>query len=284
MKIPISVVVTVKNDPAGEKGLRDAIARQTRLPGEIIIIRAEEHGNCNRAVGRNIGIKKAKYNIIAVTDAGCVPHSDWLEKLYNQLESRVNESVVVAGFYRVTANSPFQQAIAPYLAVMPDQYHDRYLPASRSIAFTKSAWQLVGGYPEYADAAGEDLSFAAKLASHPRIALIQAPEALVDWEPPRTLVEYVGDIRHHTLGNFQTGYRPHIIRNLFVAVRWTVFIFVPMLFPVYVLWPLIKHYRHAPTFTARLLLPFVQLLTDAVVIVTIASWGLGKMSSKVSVG
>lgn len=302
----VSIVVTVKNDLAGENRLMDLLARQTKKPDQIIVVRAEENNNCSRAVGRNIGINKATNHVIAITDVGCDPHDDWLEKLTEKIDGQ--SAMVVAGFYRVRSETALQQALAPFLAVLPGQWTNDYFPASRSIALTKSAWEIVGGYPEEAEAAAEDIVFASRLFNHPQIQRIQAPGALVDWEPPRTLGKYLGDIRDHTLGNFQANYRPHIRRNLLVVARWILFILAPWLFVPYLAWPIVKHWKQlnrnlwelkgradrliyrnlheikGQTLISLILQPVVQVMTDVVIIVTIAQWAVSKLWSKALVG
>lgn len=277
----ISVVVTVKNDEEGVKKLQRALAVQTRKPDEVIIIRAEDYGNCSRGEGRNIGIRQAKNNVIAVTDVGCTPHRDWLERLTNPLKQLIEGSdlsgrsdpsapVVVAGFYHTITKTPFQQAIAPYLAVLPHRWSQRYLPASRSIAFMKSAWKFVGGYPEEARSGAEDLVFAARLAKHPDINLIHAPDALVDWEPPRTLSAFFHDMVKHTSGNIETRYWPHLVRNITVPFRWAFFVIFPWFIPFYLVWPIGKH--RPGGLRQLLLLPIVQLVADLAIIFTLLVW------------
>jgi cellulose synthase/poly-beta-1,6-N-acetylglucosamine synthase-like glycosyltransferase len=291
--IKISVIVTVKNDREGEKKLRQALSQQTRKPDEVIIIRAEEHDNCSRAEGRNIGIRQAKYDFVAVTDAGCTPHRDWIERLIGSLRhlhegfdlsgrsDPSTHAIVVSGFYRVITKTPFQEAIAPYLAVLPYQWDKNCLPASRSIAFTKRAWELVGGYPQRARSGAEDLVFAARLAKHPDATVIQAPDALVDWEPPRTLTGFFADMVKHTRGNLESRYWPHLLKNYSVLFRWLLFLLIPWLIPFYLVWPIVKHGQtikkglsfsgpKAPKVPKALcLLPVVQLLADAAVIIAL---------------
>ena len=81
-KMKVSVCVTTKNEREETiKKLFDALNNQTLKPNEIIIIDAKDYDNCSRSIGRNIAIKKAKNEIIALTDVGCLPKKDWLEKL-----------------------------------------------------------------------------------------------------------------------------------------------------------------------------------------------------------
>lgn len=281
----ISVVVTVKNDDAGVKILLSDLAKQTIKADEIIVVRAESYQNCSRGKGRNIGIKKAKNKIIAVTDAGCRPHKNWLEKLASPLFAKKGDAA--AGFYKTIAKTDLQKAIAPYLGVTLGK---NYLPASRSIAFTKSAWGKVGGYPENAESGAEDLEFARRLGDTPGIKVIQAPQALVDWEVPNNLIDFAKDIYKHTMGNFEVKYWPHILRNLSVILRWIIFVIYPWMLIAYLIWILgkvrlvtnqivtprngtrndeVNQIATAMTVKILIWLPVVQLVADAAVIATL---------------
>lgn len=271
--IKVSVVVTVKNDEKGVQKLKRALFSQSRKPDEVFIIRAEEYGNCSRAEGRNIGIRKAKNNIIAVTDVGCTPHADWLQRLIAPIEND-RTAVVVAGFYQTISKTPIQQAIAPYLAAFPDRLDSNYLPASRSIAFTKCAWEMVGGYPENAESGAEDLVFAKRLRDHPRIRMFHAPLALVDWEPPDSLPEFFRDIVKHTKGNIEARYWPHLARNSTIFLRWIILFLMPWLIPIYLLWPIAKHSQRVSDQLGIVLLPIVQVVSDVAVMWAILDAGV----------
>lgn len=277
----ISVVVTIKNDEAGVIRLIDALARQTVRPDEVVVVGAgkiekrdrdrEEIGKggmkmrtissvgCSRGRGRNIGVTVAKNDLIAVTDAGCLPHRDWLKRLIapvKRADLRTDRAFYCAGFYRSVAKTPLERAFAVYLGV---DWSPRYLPASRSIAFSKSAWAAVGGYPERGRSGGEDLSFAWKLSRLPGVIRYDAPDALVDWQVPGGLRAFFIDVVKHTRGNFEVRYWPHMARNLMVVARWFLFLVFPVLLPFYLCWPIWKH-RRAPV--PWYFLPIVQLAAD----------------------
>ncbi len=237
MELKISVIVTVKNDEVGVSNLMKALDRQTVRAEEVIIIRAEKHGNCSRGRGRNIGVRMARNKVVAVTDAGCRPRRDWIEKMIavykgptlpRQGRTLGTAKIVVAGGYRAAAKTELERVMAGFL--VPREFS---LPASRSIMFTKAAWAAVGGYPEEAVSGAEDLEFARRLAADPEVKMIYCPEAIVDWQPPKNLGEFFRDIVKHTRGNVEVGYWPHLWRNLTVAGRWGVFWVFPWMIPIY---------------------------------------------------
>jgi glycosyltransferase involved in cell wall biosynthesis len=119
---------------------------QDRGSLSLRLIRAEGAGI---ARGRNLAVAAANGDLIAVTDAGVRLASDWLEALLAQLDDDVD---VVSGFFRVDAQSTFERALGATSLPDRDDIDPRsFLPSSRSILFRRSAWQRVGGYPEWLD-------------------------------------------------------------------------------------------------------------------------------------
>lgn len=66
---------------------------------------------------------------------------------------------VVSGFFVADPRTTFEKAMgATVLPALSDVDPNRFLPSSRSVAFTRDAWRRVGGYPEWLDYC-EDLVF-----------------------------------------------------------------------------------------------------------------------------
>ena len=73
------------------------------------------------------------------------------------------------------------------MTTLPEVNLENFLPGGSSQAFTKRAWERVGGFPE-GSGVGEDTLFGEQLRAlgyRP----VFAPAAEVAWEPPRTLQE-----------------------------------------------------------------------------------------------
>ena len=87
-----------------------------------------------------------------------------------------------------------------------------YLPSSRSVAFFKSAWEAVGGYPEWLDYS-EDVVFDQALRA--RYGPFQfVPEALVHFRPRSSLGEFFRQYYQYARGDGRAGLftRLHLIR------------------------------------------------------------------------
>lgn len=242
----VSVVITTLNEAETIGPLLESLLEQTKKPDEIIVVDAGStdgtveiikkypitHRVCdrgtNRSKARNLGIKAAKNQIIAITDAGCTADKHWLERLTRPFKDKA--VVSVAGYYRPVIKNKFQVMIAPFVAVMPDKFDPRtYLPSSRSLAFRKGTAR----YPEPLNYC-EDLIFAQRLKAAGKMAV--AKSALVYWQLVETWPQFFGQIFHYAQGDVVARYWPHLRKIATVWLRYALFLIFPPLFLVYLLW------------------------------------------------
>jgi len=196
----ISVTVTVLNEADSLPWLLDSLAAQTRPPDEVVIcdggstdstlsllegenrlpLRVVRRPGANISQGRNAAIEAATGEVIAATDAGVRLDPRWLEEIAAPFEDDAIQ--VVAGFFLPDPQTIFEMAMgATVLPELRDINPTHFLPSSRSVAFRKSAWEAVGGYPEWLDYC-EDLIFDFRLRA--RFGPFTfAPEALVYFRP-----------------------------------------------------------------------------------------------------
>ncbi|HYY89262.1 MAG TPA: glycosyltransferase [Chloroflexota bacterium] len=197
----MSLVATVRDELATIDALLASVGAQTRPPDEVVIadggsrdgtrerlaewsdrlpIKVVDAPGSTIARGRNLAIRAARGDLIAVTDAGVRLEPTWLAAL---LARRAPDVDVVSGFFSPDPRSVFERALgATVLPVLADVSPARFLPSSRSVLFRRVAWECVGGYPEWLDY-GEDLVFDLALRrAGCRFAF--APDALV-WFRPR---------------------------------------------------------------------------------------------------
>jgi cellulose synthase/poly-beta-1,6-N-acetylglucosamine synthase-like glycosyltransferase len=233
----VTVIATVLNEADTIVGLLESLARQTRRPDAIIIVdggstdptltilrrweaggelplRVIEAPGTNIAQGRNIAISAAETGLIAGTDAGTHLAPDWLHNLMVPFEQGPSPDVV-AGFFIADPHTIFETALgATTLPVIDDVQPDHFLPSSRSIAFRKSVWENLGGYPEWIDSS-EDLLFDLWLRQDGyRIAF--APNAMAYFRPRQSLRQFFQQYYHYARGDGQAGLWPirHAIRYL----------------------------------------------------------------------
>ena len=205
---PVSLIATVKNEGTTINRWLESIRLQTRRPDEIVItdggstddtmqkiqdfesrcklgIRLISAPGANVAAGRNMAIRQASHEIIAVTDGGCEVDPNWLRVLTIPFSSHPGTEVV-AGFYEAQGQSAFERIVARFTVPrVPDSDPRTFSPSSRSLAFRRPLWQAVGGYPECLTLAGEDTLFNVKAKARASEWAV-VPDALVYWQVPRT--------------------------------------------------------------------------------------------------
>lgn len=230
----VSVILTVLNEGESLRAVLESLTAQTRLPDEVVIsdggsrdntlailreyadqrrlpLNIVEAPGANISAGRNVAIRAAQGDIIAVTDAGVRCEPTWLENLLAPFaRPEVN---TVAGFFCPDATTVFE--IAMGATVLPEAQEinpHTYLPSSRSVAFRKSVWEAVGGYPAWLDF-GEDVVF--DLAVRARYGPFEfVPSALVHFRPRSTWRAFFRQYYFYARGDGKANLFPrlHAIR------------------------------------------------------------------------
>ena len=233
----VSVICTVFNESQTIQKLLDSLVQQTYPPDEIIIVdggstddtvailrtyafeqslpvRVIVAPGANISQGRNIAIEAAAGPIIASTDAGVRLDRRWLETLVKPFQGE-SPATVVAGFFVPDARSAFEVAMgATVLPIVSDINPTTFLPSSRSIAFLKSSWKAVGGYPEWLDFC-EDLIFDFRLRD--RVGPFTfVPEAIVYFRPRPNLGAFFKQYYQYARGDGKADLwrKRHAIRYL----------------------------------------------------------------------
>lgn len=207
-----AIIATVYNEASTIHTWLAAIAEQSSWPEEFVIVDGASKDNtvevisshvwpegfpapkiivqkCNIAGGRNIAIKNCSAEIIASTDAGSSPKSDWFEQITAPL-LRDPDIDVAAGLCPPMARNAFQQRMAPYIESPANITSENCSPSSRNTAFRRKAWVAVGGYPEWLTLTAEDSSFNQELRAC-NFRFFYQPSALVTWEGRPNLKAYL---------------------------------------------------------------------------------------------
>src|SRR5215211_5769829 len=250
-RVPVSLIVTVRNDRLGFAELLRGIAEQTEMPEEIVVVDGgSEDGTleelkswerdlppvrvfvapgANIAAGRNKAVREARHNWIACTDAGCRPVPGWLAALRHARE----KADIAAGTFIVEAETPLDRAVACAHYPVLEEVHDSNplvrlshrlfgrdfraeQAGGRSMAFSRAAWEEAGGFREHVHA-GEDLAFSAaavELGFRPTL----VEEATVRWRPRTTWAENARMFATYTRGDIRTKGRARHVARL---AAWT---------------------------------------------------------------
>jgi len=163
----ISVVVPTYNEEKGLEKFLSQFNKQTlpRNEFEIIIVDgdskdhtrqiAEKYADTviiqqSKGVGgaRNDGVKIAKAEIVATTDADAILEPFWLEKIYNHFEKDKNLICVFGSNYAITniKSINFFAWIKRVLTLVFAKFHITYLAEGPNTAFRKRYFLAAGGY------------------------------------------------------------------------------------------------------------------------------------------
>lgn len=217
----VSLILTVFNEQENIGRLCEDLLRSSLVPDEVVVVDAGSTDGTAQAIsafserfqaldcrlrlyvepgvniarGRNSAIAKASHEIIAVTDAGCSLEREWLERITQPL--RAGTADLVGGFFRPVARSDFQRVLAAL--TVSQEPPANFLPSSRSIAFTRSIWGRVGGYPENLPW-GEDTLFNT-LCLKAGARYLVVPQALVHWEVRRSPAQALKQFYRYAYGD-----------------------------------------------------------------------------------
>ncbi len=247
----VSVIATVKNEGGSVTKLLESLYGQTRQPDEVVIVdggstddtldklrawasrlplRILVQPGCNISQGRNIAIRAAQGPVIASTDAGVRSEPEWLARLVSPFspEGEVEiEPVVSCGFFVPETKTAFETAMgATVLPVLTDVRPEKFLPSSRSVAFPKSAWEAVGGYPEWLDYC-EDLILDLRLRAK-GYRFVFVPDAVVRFRPRSSLSAFFKQYYRYARGDGKADLwrKRHVVRYLTYGVALPLLLFL----------------------------------------------------------
>jgi len=226
--IKVSLITTIFNEADNIQAFLESYRRQTKIADEFIIVDGgslddsvaiiEKFSNENKklnikiiidrtcskknvlgpiAKGRNVAIKNAKNVYIAVTDAGCILDDRWFEEIIKPFNNNVD---VVCGWYEAHIENDFQKIYADiFMPKLENLDIDAFLPSSRSVAFKKSCWAKVKGYPDDTLTA-EDTVFDMSLKRH-GCSFDFSEKAIVYWSCPKSFKEAIEKADYYARGD-----------------------------------------------------------------------------------
>jgi glycosyltransferase involved in cell wall biosynthesis len=231
----VSLILTVLNEGPHIRRLLDSIAAQTRLPDEVVVcdggsrddtvaviqtyadrfpLKVVSAPGSNISQGRNTAIRAATGDVIAVTDAGVWLEPNWLEAFLAATGwPSTSGPALVAGFYHSDPANVFEIALgATTLPDVAEINPAKFLPSSRSVAFLKSAWAAVGGYPEWLDFSEDVIFDLALRTKYGPFAF--APNAIAHFRPRASLGSFARQYFNYAKGDGKANLWPriHLIR------------------------------------------------------------------------
>lgn len=218
----VSMIATVLNEENTIKDFMKSVLNQTKKPDEFVIVDGGssdgtfeilkkysiEHKwvkvfQAKRASvgrGRNFAIGKAKNEIIACTDAGCILHKRWFRSIIKPFE-RKNVDISV-GIYKPLYKNDFEYFQGQLAVPKMEKIDTPSRMSTRSLAFRKSAWKNVGGFPDLVT--GEDTLFHLNLEKA-GFRYEFAKDAIVYWKMRKSWKDFAKQFYKYGVGDRKLG-------------------------------------------------------------------------------
>lgn len=256
----VSLVVTVLNEEPTIAALLESIISQIKKPDEVIFVDGgSTDKTCDiiksyqkidkkiklyefkttRSEARNIGVEASKGDVIVTTDAGCFAEKHWIKKITDPFtDPKVD---MVAGFYEmIGGNSSFRRALSVFIGITPEKFDDHFLASARSLAFRKSLWQKVGGFPEGIKDTAEDTLFNYNIIKT-GARIVRVKDAIVYWQLPLTFIEAYKKMYLYAKGDAKSGiwwhpvkkFSTHNIKISFIYLRYIIALYFILLIGIY---------------------------------------------------
>lgn len=227
-----ALVSTVLNDRAGCIRFFEQMALQNQPPNEIVIVdggssdgtweflqaaawqpqpwrlQVRQDRGCNVARGRNLAIEVASHEIIASTDIGCDWEPEWLAELLGPFALHPACQAVMGSWSVREKDLRGTWARVEYAMLHQPQMLATNISdaSSRSIAYTRTLWRRLGGYPKDLTLAGDDMVYAILLHRKTSSDLVYAaPVPRCHWERPRSFQAFRKEARRNFRGAGEAG-------------------------------------------------------------------------------
>ena len=242
---PVSVIVCFKNEEATLARLIELILGQD-YPGEFELVLVDDHSTDNSASvvhpfaiqrdkvhlvtpgptrpgkkdALSFGIQAARYDLLLLTDADCLPASNqWLRLMVSplhrgkQLVLGASPYLIESGAHLLTAWQRFESVYVSLKYLGFARRKHPYMGVGRNLAYTKSFFQSAGGFAAHAHvASGDDDLLVGAAAVPDTAATVTHPGAWVYSHPEITWRNYFRQrARHQSTGSF---YAKFIASNL----------------------------------------------------------------------
>jgi hypothetical protein len=155
-----------------------------------------------------LGISKAKYPNILVTDADCRPEKNWLKAYSKKLNDGFDFLFGIAPFYQrknlISKISCFENLRNSILSFSLASLNLPFTAAARNFGFTKKAFEQLGGYANTKDtiSGDDDLLLREAVKNKMKIGVVTDPLSFVYSETKKTLSGYLQQKARHTQTSF----------------------------------------------------------------------------------
>ena len=234
--LPISVVVAAKDEEAYLPSLLDALERQNHPAYEVIVVddgsrdataeivrcRADRDPRLRlvssprngKKAALTAGIEAASHDILAFTDADCLPPPGWLSSISDR-QSATSGRVIVgySPFSRraglIARLARYETFVTGFLTAAAIGLGRPYMAVGRNLSYSRTVFRDTGGFAAIENSlSGDDDLFLQQVVrrNSARVVALLDGQSFVTTEAPDSLAEWVRQKRRHVSGGrFYSG-------------------------------------------------------------------------------
>lgn len=173
----------------------------------------------------DIGIRSSKFNTIAITDADCEPETDWLKSISQKISQGYD---VIFGYSPLKANNKLISKISPFenlrnyiLYFSAVGLGIPYSATSRSLAFTKQAYNKINGYSNTLEtlSGDDDLFIREAVKQKMKIGVFRNSNDLVYSNPAESFKDYFHRKSRHLKTSHHYLFKHQILLGLWHSIN-----------------------------------------------------------------
>lgn len=208
--------------------------------GNVTILKCDKAGSY---AARNLGLSRAKGDLILFTDADCMPSNYWIESLLKAYENS-NKETLLAGNVIIRSNdqAPSTAELYDIAAGLPqERYVAKGYAVTANLAIPKVVFDEVGVFDDSRFSGGDADICQRALSAGFQLKFV--PDAVVYHPARKTWAEYATKVRRMKGGQIRAG-------KLSRRMKYLCLTLIP---PVWRFWRTLKSHKLKPTEKLRVL-------------------------------
>jgi len=200
----------------------------------IKVIKSDNKPYPGKKGALSLGIAEASNQYILITDADCIPESEWVKSFTSRFSEGYDLLFGIAPFYQndgfVNRIACFDELRGSLLSFGLANMGYPYSAAARSFGFTKPAYEKIGGYRNTTEtlSGDDDLLIREAVKNDLKIGTVTSVNSKVYSEAKTTLREYILQKARHTSTSNYYLFKHQVILAIWHLVN-LVFLFSPVI-------------------------------------------------------
>ena len=256
-----SIVVAAKNEERNLPNLISSLAKLNYQKDNFEVIIVDDHSSDNtffiteellptfdnfkivRALNKkyegkrgalDYGISLAKYGNILITDADCIPETNWLKRFNGKFISEDDFVIGIAPFIQkktlINKLSCYENFRSTLLTILTGYLGIPFTASARNLGFKRKSFEEIGGYKNTTDtlSGDDDLLLRQAVKNEKKVGILTSKDSFVYSETKKTFKEYFIQRARHTQSSFHYPFKQILFLSGWHTLN-ILFLFSPLL-------------------------------------------------------